>query len=116
MKSSIFYRKVLAKIKGDDAEFKALTIFQKSKGLLELEVAKLVYEVSQAKNAVAEAQVKYDDSLFPKEVPEKDAYVAKINAAYDVLEAEKETFEDLEYSLQYYKEIIADKFAEIQGQ
>jgi phage I-like protein len=108
-----FRSKVIAKIKGDEAEVTAVTIEKKSKAALNSQVAALSAEKVDAEIKLDDAEGALEDAKYPGKVLTSEAYLEGLRRAIANVEAAQEVVDEIDESIASYEELIAELFGEV---
>lgn len=106
-----FITKVVAKIKGDEPEAKAIRIQTKAKAAFNTQIALLESKKAESENTLDDARVSLDNAIYPETLGDSTVYIRGIKIAQEMVDAAADDLEAIEESITYYKDLRGDIFA-----
>lgn len=106
-----FKTKVVAKIKGDEAEAAAVKIESRAKAALNGQIAALESKKVEAEIKLDDARNALDDAKFPAALYDSTTYIHGIKTAQAALDFAEEGVETINESIEYYKKLKEELFA-----
>lgn len=106
-----FAKSVLALMKGETDEVKALKIERKCLSYLEGQISSLKASLIDKEDAVSDTGDKLTASIFPVEIPTNPmGYVNDIKQSQENYDKAVEALEDTKETIKFYENIIKTKF------
>lgn len=112
-KASLFYKEVLARVKGDDAEATAAKVARKAISAITAQIAAQKSQLVDDETAVEDAQEKFNNTLYPSFVPaDNRTYCQSIVRAQEVVDAAIAKQKSTQDSIAFYEGLLKKVLAE----
>lgn len=105
-----FKSKVVAKIKGDDAEVQAAKIESRAKAAITGQIAALNSKKVEAGIKLDDAKTALEDAIFPVSLTNGESYVYAIKTAQAAVDTAEDGVDAIKESIAYYESLLAETF------